>query len=319
MEPADDARRRGELGGPGDRGQVVADGRGAVAERARRIRVEQEEADHQIGLESGAVDPPVVFQRRQAAQEHPPLRVVERCVAPRLGGQQRRQPGAQHERRAIATLERLAELEEAPALVVGRGVLDRAHDREDPLVDRSERVAERGEIRHALALVRLHRAEHLVERQEDLEGQCFANRPRVLARLPDREVDRVGVGLVGEERGEVGHRQRRERGDLARELRRGEDLEHVLPRGLGQIFREPLGLGREVFSHEQKPGDVFCSLQVPPHPIQRVGNAGEHQAFLSARTQVSLLPPPWEELTTYEPGLSATRVRPPGRTRTEAP
>ena len=30
------------------------------------------------------------------------------------------------------------------------------------------------------------------------------------------------------------------------------------------------------------------------------------------RTQVSLLPPPWEELTTSEPFRSATRVRPPG-------
>src|SRR5206468_1034267 len=36
---------------------------------------------------------------------------------------------------------------------------------------------------------------------------------------------------------------------------------------------------------------------------------------LGGQDPVSLLPPPWEELTTYEPGRSATRVRPPGRTR----
>src|SRR5258708_21284683 len=30
-------------------------------------------------------------------------------------------------------------------------------------------------------------------------------------------------------------------------------------------------------------------------------------------THVSRLPPPWELLTTREPGLRATRVRPPGR------
>ena len=31
-----------------------------------------------------------------------------------------------------------------------------------------------------------------------------------------------------------------------------------------------------------------------------------------ASTQVSLVPPPWLELTTSEPSFSATRVRPPG-------
>ena len=39
----------------------------------------------------------------------------------------------------------------------------------------------------------------------------------------------------------------------------------------------------------------------------------------SANTQVSLLPPPCEELTTSEPFLSATRVRPPGRTKMSLP
>jgi hypothetical protein len=36
----------------------------------------------------------------------------------------------------------------------------------------------------------------------------------------------------------------------------------------------------------------------------------------SSSTQVSLVPPPWLELTTSEPSFSATRVRPPGTTRT---
>jgi acyl-homoserine lactone acylase PvdQ len=30
------------------------------------------------------------------------------------------------------------------------------------------------------------------------------------------------------------------------------------------------------------------------------------------KTQVSLLPPPWEEFTTSDPGRKATRVSPPG-------
>ena len=36
-------------------------------------------------------------------------------------------------------------------------------------------------------------------------------------------------------------------------------------------------------------------------------------------TQVSLLPPPWDEFTTKEPPRRATRVRPPGRTRIRSP
>ena len=34
-------------------------------------------------------------------------------------------------------------------------------------------------------------------------------------------------------------------------------------------------------------------------------------ASLVSTIQVSLLPPPWDELTTREPGRRATRVRPP--------
>ena len=37
------------------------------------------------------------------------------------------------------------------------------------------------------------------------------------------------------------------------------------------------------------------------------------------KTQVSFDPPPWLELTTYDPGRSATRVRPPGSTQTSSP
>src|SRR5687768_13558248 len=38
-----------------------------------------------------------------------------------------------------------------------------------------------------------------------------------------------------------------------------------------------------------------------------------------SRIQVSLVPPPWDELTTSEPSFSATRVRPPGAICTSLP
>src|SRR6186713_2098312 len=39
---------------------------------------------------------------------------------------------------------------------------------------------------------------------------------------------------------------------------------------------------------------------------------GFESAHQSSSTQLSLVPPPWDEFTTSEPFLSATRVRPPG-------
>src|SRR4029450_11098109 len=49
-----------------------------------------------------------------------------------------------------------------------------------------------------------------------------------------------------------------------------------------------------------------------PHPVQPVRDAGEDYPSRGASTQVSLLPPPWEGLTTSEPSRGATGVGRPG-------
>src|SRR4030095_16347003 len=60
------------------------------------------------------------------------------------------------------------------------------------------------------------------------------------------------------------------------------------------------------------------ALQITSHPVQVLGGAAQHGPGCSsvpgagARTQVSLVPPPWLELTTSDPSLRPTRVRPPG-------
>ena len=247
------------------------------------------------------------------------MRVVERRIAARFRGEQGRELGVQHEGGAIATLERFPQLEEAPALVAGRRMLDRPDDREDPFMGGAERVAERGEVWHPLPLVDLERPKGFVQRQEDLERQRLAHGTRVLPRLPDREENRIGIRLVGEEGLEVRNREGGERGDFARQLRRGKDGEHVFPGCLREVLRESLRLGRKVLRDQEQPRDVFGALEIPPHPVERVRDAGKHQPPFEASTQVSLLPPPCEELTTYDPGRNATRVRPPGRTRTDSP
>ena len=90
------------------------------------------------------------------------------------------------------------------------------------------------------------------------------------------------------------------------------------------------GAGAARVEHEAH-GDVELAhgilgpLEVAAHPIEAVGNAGEHLGFslkstrCYSSTHVSLLPPPCEELTTSEPFSSATRVRPPGTMFTLSP
>src|SRR3981081_2536234 len=66
--------------------------------------------------------------------------------------------------------------------------------------------------------------------------------------------------------------------------------------------------------HEPRP--ALGAFDVARHPIQMVGGAAQHQA---SSTQVSLVPPPCEELTTSEPSRKATRVSPPGTIVTSRP
>ena len=62
---------------------------------------------------------------------------------------------------------------------------------------------------------------------------------------------------------------------------------------------------------------VLGTLEIAAHPVEAVSNARKHSRHSS--THVSLLPPPWDELTTSEPFSRATRVRPPGTICTLSP
>src|SRR5437867_5308014 len=75
--------------------------------------------------------------------------------------------------------------------------------------------------------------------------------------------------------------------------------------------------GRHPMRRLENARHIFGALDIAREPVQVVGGAGEHAAYPSS-TQVSLVPPPWLELTTREPGSSATRVSPPGTMRTRS-
>ena len=90
-----------------------------------------------------------------------------------------------------------------------------------------------------------------------------------------------------------------------------QNIDHDVPGGLC-AFRN---IHDQMVIGLNQPRSILRSLQVTRHPIQPLGDAGEHAHALPSTIQVSLLPPPCEELTTREPFLSATRVSPPGVTQ----
>src|SRR5262249_7756617 len=134
----------------------------------------------------------------------------------------------------------------------------------------------------------------------------------VLARGPETREDRVGVPRIEGEKEEnvrsLGLAVLSAKGGLVS----GRSHERSPLRALVGLQIEQV---QEV--HVDEARDVLGALEVPVHPVDAVGHAAQHAP--SSSTQVSLLPPPCDEFTTSEPSLSATRVRPPGSTKTSLP
>ena len=83
---------------------------------------------------------------------------------------------------------------------------------------------------------------------------------------------------VEEEADQVRLGHRRERRGRRRHLGRREDGQQVLPGRLGDLLGQPLRLRREVLGDQQQSRDVLRALEIAPHPVERVGDAREHQA-----------------------------------------
>src|SRR3546814_8486604 len=68
-----------------------------------------------------------------------------------------------------------------------------------------------------------------------------------------------------------------------------------------------MALQRHAVRHVEDARHVLGALDVAHHPVEIVGGAAQHQSsparmseISSSSTQVSLVPPPWLELTTSE-------------------
>src|SRR5262249_42727737 len=155
------------------------------------------------------------------------------------------------------------------------------------------------------------------------------HRTGVLARGTDAGEDRVRV--LGIERQELDHVLLRAAAVAALELLR---IARRVHQRLPLLRRTDRQVEHPVQIHIDEARHVFGAFDIAAHPIDRIGNTTQHyhcaptaevcwdcacpssgtlsssREGSSASTHVSLLPPPCDELTTSEPSLSATRVRP---------
>ena len=168
-------------------------------------------------------------------------------------------------------------------------------------------------------LIGLELLVRLVQRDEHLDGQGLADGAGIVARLLEREEDRVGMARIDRQGVQGGLHQRPHAARGLAAVAVGEDRVQLAPLRPGHLLVETHDLAAHLLGDDQEAGDVLRPLEIASHPVERVGDPGEDHGSRGASTQVSLLPPPWEELTTNEPARSATRVRPPGKTRMRSP
>jgi hypothetical protein len=210
----------------------------------------------------------------------------------------------------VGAFEVASGLEEAPALVAHGGGVGDALEQQGAVADFLEKIA-------GAAAPQIARG-HGVEKQVDavelfpvFGGELVAHGARVFAGLIDGGDD--GVGVFRLENEELGHAAAGGlRVELGKQLLVTGALHDRLPvAGEGTVV-EVAEIEQELEVYIDEARRVFGAFDVAAHPVEAVGDATEHGYWSPESTQVSLLPPPWEELTTSEPLRRATRVSPPG-------
>ena len=92
-----------------------------------------------------------------------------------------------------------------------------------------------------------------------------------------------------------------------------------LPEAAQAVAVQSFGIQQQLLVDVDQAGEVVGPLDIADHPVQGVGDTGEHGDFNGGEPRCPCCPPPWEELTMSESLVSATRVRPPGTIFTSFP
>src|SRR5208283_2653964 len=139
-------------------------------------------------------------------------------------------------------------------------------------------------------------------------GNVVAQRAEIIARDVDATANRIGIFQIeGEEiqhRALIGNRMA-----FGKLLDLAEDRQQRLP--WRTVTRRRFD--EQMIVDVDQPRAPFRAFQVARRPEKIIRDPTQHP--YAPKTQVSLLPPPCEELTTSEPSRNATRVSPPGSTR----
>src|SRR3984885_3319843 len=290
-------------------------------ERARHRRLPDQEVGHQPRLPPIAIDPVVGGGRRNRAQDRHPLEIVERAADRFRRRQEQMIFDVEQARRVVGPLDEDAKPVEPIGLVAQHRAVARAVEIERGLLHIIEKAHQLLAIERAadapLGLEPLEFEPSVIDRRPGFGRQRGAHGASGGARVLQAIADR---GRIREIEGQIfnGRLFAQLAMLLDKALMGAGGVEGPLP--LADLLAVRL---RQVFKPQRRldgAGDVIGPLHRACEPEQIVGRAREHGGQAdpsgSSTIQVSLVPPPWLELTTSEPSFSATRVRPPGTMRT---
>src|ERR1700733_7154751 len=305
----------------GERVERAVDALVAGDERARHRLLQDQEVGDQPRLHPVAIDPVIGGGGRDRAQDGDPLEIVERTADRFRRGQEQMIFDVEQPRRIVRPLDEDAEAVEPVAFVAQHRAVARTVEIERGLLHVIEKAHQLLAAKRAIdAPARLEPFQlkpGIVDRRPGLGGQRGAHGASRGARVLQAIADRGGVGEVE-----------------GQEFNRGVFVKlavlfHEPHIGAGGVkralpFADLLAVGlRQIFEPERRldgSGDIVGPLHGAGEAEEIVGSARKHGGHAGPSSpstiQVSLVPPPWLELTTSDPSFSATRVRPPGTMRT---
>ena len=300
--------------------QGVADALQAVPHRARKDGVQQQKAGHGGRADRVLHALAVHLISPRCAQQGDPLQFIQHAAHLLRGGQQQEIFDVEDAGGFVGPFDQTPQLTEQPTQITAQGGVG------DPVHELAAAADDPQLLLHRFppdVFVVLQAPVQIIDLLPHLRGDHIPDLPCVFPRHRNATHDAVGIAAVQQQ--EAHHLFGRGTGV-------GPIEAVAIPRHLHQ--RQPrFGAARRTvqchrFTHLQKARDVFGAFQIAVDPVERIGNATQHGTaswacgaaiVWSSTIQVSLQPPPWDEFTTSEPRLRATRVSPPGLTQLLAP